>query len=1547
MPETAVSVPTTEQEIQEIHVPSISFTKVDKTKGKIQRGIEKFINPLNYKIDNEFDSPNKDVLKPLPPYNTDSRVLKEFEYLCSTTDLEMNSPRINRLQNIVNKMTEGTGLKMRVVIANKGEKLRGFVFPDGTIVLSQSILNQLSSLDEVAGVLGHEISHVRLDTHGRSVDWSVKWLHEGYIDVKPALDIMVKAGFNTLAHGTALEKIGGTERGLEHMTGTTRAAGVTASHAGLHYATSTKPLTPLGAEFHRQSLPTNREILEKILEEKDIVSFKKILPNLHKRDFSNPLHGSRVDPEFVDAYLDVITQRLQSAGYSKEEISLYMINRFQMDIINRPTAYFKNSQEIVEVAKKLEDFDVTKKSDEIRKFLFDENYNSSSTTDYFIKMLHGALENVSDEHGRDPNWTTFDQNDFLEIVELLNNSSVKPDREDLLYLSVDYASHIFAKHLRDERDVQLDEDQIREFYQKVKALNIPIKQRDYYTDPRFYLMMYTNNPSHCEQLAKTFADVFGKPERRQRPAYEFEKIDQFFDAHETEVNPKDFSEFIEEIFVYFRTGVATVEDRYKIIGRIYERIAGLPLSSDVNLLSALNDLENNRGSPDISDQTADTNARLIRLNLQMLTGLALFPFEKRESNAFFVYIQKAIDESGINSSNLTRNQLLQVCQGFFVTTGLQKDEFSRMRSFLFMGKDGVESFQFGYPTVDLHTEERALNISWLQNLSDKFAGQTFSDKDDFIQFIEGDFSQYLKRWSTLSNPRGIFDSFYLYSTVVGRGAREGLAQVLQEPVTDENLVDMHDFIVKYFPDNPGRDASPTKITVLKALERRYLKSATFSFAEKLDFLENHIHSLGVEGAYLLSEQIHSYPEFLDFRTRMGDVMQKEMSGTEALKRVATAEAISTLFAKKFESLFETADVARSKELTTKFCDDWIDHYDRAGDIEGVRYNAQIKKYRLNQEGIEVFRSVHDIFAGLHDLSGADRFVMTQKALTDRGGALTSPENRHKLAQLAIDALRLQPGFMVEVLDAACQKVDAKYGSFAISRMLSPLLFQAHDLSQVDTSHLLANTEVHEGTVYPQMTHPLGELMDEETLLRILNSETANIIDFGQGFFDQNSFYGQLSKERDIQYSRARDAIRELSEKNGGRNDEQANGEPLVDPGTDAVLNGLATLGAPMVYGFQTARQFYSFSEALDRRLDNFYDQNPGTQTYFFWENLYRISEQNPRLRQFLEQELVSLDETVGVGSLYTTKKAVVRKADESTKELAVKLLNPNAEAFVDIVYQEALGVFDQIDRTGTTQDRQFISVARAAAEVSRERCLRDIRDQTFAADDQNFRRVIEQINTEEDGVYHAPDNYLLSYEVKMEDFVPGQNLNSFLRNPEVDTSKKTKSVEAYAKFYFSQFGVQEFAEEGGKYRLVLSNPSVGNCIVAEEGGQMRLGIIDRNMYLRLSSEDIEVIQPLMRGNNRQFMQSFLDRVFEINGRSGIRRNFDMGRLKLQIAGEYLGQRTNGATNEALLFKNILKRMQDSGLEIPLDLRLTIQNIEAMKKLYQRYGVDTNRVITTQ
>jgi len=1498
----------------------------------------------NLQIDNEFLYPGKQRIIPGAGYE---ELQKNFDYISDTMDLEVDSPRVTALQSIVDTMLEGSGEQARVVIARKSAAPRGFVFPDGTMIVNQEILNRLDTMDEVAGILAHESGHLLLGTHELSSDWTVGWLHEGVIDPVIVKKLMVKAKFNSLAHADALEKISGKTRDHVHMTGLTRGALVIAAHAALHSETSSKQVTPILHEFHATVRPTNIEIAQDAVRNNNPDLFRRVLENAHPSDLKrvSDRYYFNLTSELAEVLVEEVLSRLKQAGYSEDDRLFYQLYKET----DHPFQIIPDGETLERLIPQLERWEADRTVEKMDKTLFGKAYpqDEGDVSFSFIR----ALQKIIESHIRKdlPRRVVpyLDDNRFLRILEKLNASPLRPVTEKrshsiYTFLVRDYVEHVIVK--RDNIvHKPLDVDRIRNLYGRINEMKYAISN-----EPLFTSLWSWNNTSEIESqlpiLRKLYNDAFGVEVRKpteEKPLYDINKIDAFFDEHRDTFDAENFSAFLADMQRSFRETFLTDEQRLKYIERVYDRIGGLSITTTQPLLSYL-EYPNltEKDHPQMVKDSEGMNEKLIKLNLRMLTGYTLFWGNMdRESRLFYTYMAKSFEESSIQSRDLSDPQLFTLFQGFFITGDMSSGPNPDQRKFLYLGPDGIKDFYFPGPTFSQRAD-RSLNLAFIQDLAQRMETREYQSLDDLMQAYRNDYVPAYRRWSSYSLDRQIDPPIFsdkLYPLVMGRELRKGLTQWIAVPDPNVDILTRIGVIRDLVPESVSRQS------VIKILELQYIKDEHIPFEERLAYLEQNINTIGVEGAMALADLIQEQKQFDLFDTRMGDLIKQELKGSRKIQFAANAEYITSL-RNDFRSLFRTASERNTGELSTAFADQWFQNLERERQKIFTVFDPAEQKFRVGEDGIDVFRSISDLITSIQSIPPETRYVIVQKALTDTRGAFTSLANRQALGNLAKEALGLRSGFVNNILQATCQIIDPKYGSYPIASMLSPMLFRAFDPTTIDLEQIKKLS-----VATDLFTHPspkILDVMDDDHLRHLLSSETHQIRLFNSDYTDDPQNFGaQISREKNMYYSAVLAALRRAYLESVPSEIQDL--IPGLDPGTDAVLSGLAAIGAPVTRGFQLSRQLYTFSDPIEQRLDDFFDRNPGINPYLFWKNLVILQEAQPVVREYFQKHPVTFGDIVGKGSLYTSREGWVTW-DKQPRHVVVKILNPNAEAFVDKSYVQSQAIFDQVEKVGNDRDGTYMQVARIAAKLSYDWCKREINDTRFLKDDAILQNNADIFNVKiaDSGItYEIPDLLFHTKEITVEAFQKGSNLKTFLADTTIDDQLKQYAVQGYAKFYFSMFGDVQVTDPETNERLVLSNPSVGNCMVAKEGTDLTLGIIDRNLYLRFSPEEIRIFQEFLHGNNRQFIDRFLDKVYTRAGQQGVGKVIELTKMKAEIVSIAVKQKMSGTQDNFEIFRTILQRLQNQNIEVPLDYRLTIGNIETIRRLCQKYGVDTTKIVS--
>lgn len=501
-------------------------------------------------IEDEFNNDDITPLEPLTDNYLDSEYARgldeslreDFKYYSRTRKLEVGTERTAVIQDVLDKLTAGTNTKTRAVIMNKGRD-GAFVTPDGTVFVSQSMINRLSTLDELAAVLAHEVGHLIFETSKKQLNTpyhtGTGWVHESACDtIAPAL--LEQTGFNSRAFSRAILKVSGFERGVIHQGGLTRASESETTHLLIDRRTSDQEEVPIPPsliplrKWERER--TNVEIVNHMIYENledlgldldDLKSpwwipfklaehadtkisvllndFNTSLERLHPRDlkqiYDNLLERRHTKGAYrlLDVCNSLISSRLKESGYSDNEIKLFLLLEENPDNPHRlrsenveESRFFKAKGDIKELADVLaalaeDDTKLVRMSHEV----FDkpdnklgDQYKSIAT---FLNLLDKFLYDENYESKSLGLGIPCDREtllDTLATISKMNSNDTNPDRQQEVKGWVTtvlnrYITKTYFQFL-DERGLTFDDEYIKEFFMEVKSRGIVIDP-DYLT----------------------------------------------------------------------------------------------------------------------------------------------------------------------------------------------------------------------------------------------------------------------------------------------------------------------------------------------------------------------------------------------------------------------------------------------------------------------------------------------------------------------------------------------------------------------------------------------------------------------------------------------------------------------------------------------------------------------------------------------------------------------------------------------------------------------------------------------------------------------------------------------------------------------------------------------------------------------------------------------------------------------------------------------------------------------------------------------------------
>lgn len=1533
---------------------------------------------------NNIDIPTIKILKSVnvqfpyreKPDNYDNQLQREFDYYSKTRNLETNTERTQILQNIADSMTAKRDIETRVVIMNKGESPEAFVYPDGTIFISQSLLNLLD-LDETAAVLAHEIKHLIQKTFEKKIlaeksldKLGIGSIHEAVADVL-STDLLEEAGYNSMAAGSLAQKVSGNSRGIIHQSGDARGSEVVAKHAAIHSRTSSKPRTVQPEILTKEARKTNlEEAFDTIndLSRKEVIkSLEEIAPLLHPSDLEALYYSSYYsrEEEVYRIYNELIEIRLSKMGYSPAEAKLFIVSLGEHEC--KDLGLILNPEINIEIANEMDDFEAN--GQRKRKDMYDKIFESGGKYKHNLPPTYRYMSYLSsnlydkdvfpDEKG-----VPVTRDTLLETLSIISHrdlprSSIESENT---YILLRYIEQTYLA-MADQEEV--DPGQIRDFLEEAKEKGIFVSLHSiegYGNSGNPRVIHMTNNhidasPVNQNIVREAFVEIFEEPEMPVRE-FSFEDIDAFFAIYNgssryTDVKTKAFSNFKTSLEYAFGDGEEEDKRRLRFLTYIDSKIDSATYKAGFSLMKRLGkideDLELDSDFklifPPLTPEVEDQNDQIIKFNLKLL--MSLFAFRK-DTPAFYDRITDVMQKSGLDPKELTWLQLINLSHPLLIL-----DRPYLYKHGQYYGENKISSTEVNLEVSDF---EKLFSLPFLSEalgrsdtrkiksikVLDKYAAeQILGIYDSSIDLIKNNEHR--------SGPLKInkYDLFSdsLLALVTGGNVRRQFEEFVKDGIPEEEFADLYGFLENYYPD--GRQKSE----ILRELNKRYLRLSHITLKEKTDYLVKYYDQVGLEGMVIVGEQINHGHEYLEFRKRMGDRLLQYLDGSALINALAIADYGTSMFSRDYKALFSTCEPGEDQRRrnSQRVAEEWCKiNFGEGAQHRGVQYVPEQSKFALKAETRGAFRTVSDIMYSLSHLTPFQRLAIAHKALTESGGALSSDLNRTMTGDILTKSLELPQGFVGAAVKAACKMADAKIISFPAANMIGPMLFRSLDESAIDVDKLL--------DVPLDFFHDaprVKDVIDEDTLSSILHSHTPDVIIFGANYRHQpNSRIAQEAKESDRQYRAiAQKLLSDIAI------DSQAIKERpkfRLDSSQEGVIQGVEASGGLGVKCLQTARQVYKFSPDVSRRLAEAFDANRGLNKLLFWENLIKLlRNENELLEFFRENKLVSIDEYLGGGSLYTTYAARIQSSQDSDEERKVvfKMLNPNAEAFVDETYKLAKNTLDTVisDKKQTKEVKQQTELALTLVDLSKDWCKREINDLTFIEDDDTFRQTIEAYSkTEHEATIYAPERVFTSRNLKIEDQAHGQTVNHVLNDDTVDIETKRQLVINTSSFYLYQLKNSKFRnKDGSTYYLVQSDPHIGNFVADTGEDRVSIGVIDRGMYLHLTEKDVAIADELLSDNidATKFLNLFIDRVLEANNITG---RIDKTRIsfvtKKAVMAEYARQRLEGNIDQLALIITLMgtlsgqKKSDNEKVKIPPELQLLIRNISAIRELTSQYGV---------
>ncbi len=1548
-----------------------------------RKKIEKKPEHIHLDLENEYSSKPEMRVKILQPviyeeekdgahYKSDrsNAIQKEMDYLSVTAGLEVGTARSDILQDYVDQMVLGDKNwegKLRVVIMNRRVEPSAFAFPDGSIFISQSLINLYDTIDEVVSILAHEVKHVTNGTaraaykaqirDGESM--GVDWLHEMTSDFGSP-ELLEKVKLKSTATSEMLSKLAvyfGNRRGTEHQAPIMRAVEQLALHAVKDFDTSHIPYTDLPAELRRTANMTNYETIVDALMKDDVVAVESYLKKLHVKDFGrffqlvdqDRFYNLETIPDPKAAELiqkkvgAVLVERLVEEGFSEDQIKIFFLSVTenygklapQFSNLDDLAKYIPEAEKmyeeetIQEVSRRLLgktiDFDPVHKITNVISYSF-ERLTDPEVKDIirieslagYVKEIMGVLKDhmpmVRDDIYVDENGDS-----------LSADAKYGVQRSGVLLDGVYNLIFRFIKeyYVANSPEGELDQAQIEEIFESMKDAGYTVVRRELY----FPLNEDAIGPQNQKIIEKAFKKVFGIDLIKK---YESESLPL---PTSQELKEKIKGMLISDIETllqrYARENEFDIETRVQYVQACLDEInerdfIKSPLEAAIE--KKIGPVEfgtwKRYGDPTWNPITAS-----LKNSFLGATGskekLEPKKMSLDELMNHFNLDAVALRAEAAKSAELTKlkTEIGFVARMLSVDESVMFEFVERMMENFTVDPKRLSQIElmnicqplFELVLIDNTSDrekitdfERFMKLPLVDEIVSKIQPihlDTIQDLEEFITKAKSE-----SRYKAGANFKLFEDD--VYSVLLAKPIRDELLRLtLPGQLRKQDYPALIKIIDENFP------YSPQVRELKKNLQNTYLLDPEIEIQKKITYFFDQYKVLGIAGAITVAEQINDVATYKAFKEKLDALALDFVAGRESLENLARADIASSVLTQKADVLLKTASDSKevASEVSTDLAKSWIEMYMASNDMrrDRISYDIETKKFVLTDESRSRFASLSDTIDYFKNLSDDKKLSISMKAMSDQDGLLVSEDGRILLEKMLADSLGIQDQFMRMAMSSAIRKGDAKVVGLPAAQMLKPYLFRAMKTNAIDYKRL---NNSHFGWASAE-TRKIGETEYAADLPKIFSSTTAELRFFGAKYQSQpNSDLAKRAQESGQTYF---NTLESLTNQFSNENEETENGEvkSKLPVATEAMIK--AGESSPVfVRGMQMAVQLIQFEKNVQERLSQTQDSMQGMEKLRFWENLVSKADGDAELASFLENDLVTLDSYLGGGSLFTTYGATVwvDKAAGTTKKVVIKMLNPNAEEFIRLSYGFSSTVLSDVEQNSRGKTRQDARLAGSLLDLSNTWCIRDINDTTYSERDDLFRLTIDSYNkkTGKDSVM-APDRGYTSKKVKVEDQCAGTTLNKFLSNKTVSDEQKEEVVTNLLNFFQHQFDFapQETAE-GKKQYIFHSDPHAGNYMIDSEDSSRPLGAIDRSMYLALDEPDVKMFKLLKDGQGSTFLSEFISRCLEVNGVKGFDASLIKYKVLNQLGGEAVRQTVSGKVDTSAYLQIIMQQFTSYG-----------------------------------
>lgn len=318
---------------------------------------------------------------------------------------------------------------VRVVILNRGDELNAFAGPDGTIFITQKLINTLEKTDLIMGVVFHELGHILNEDYAvkKTSMRDLRSVQEVGADKRYTTRFLDEAGLNPLGLSEALLKIGSftdtSGKSRDYMEYAQRSMAIEMDIYQEHFKNVNKPMSNAPEFLNVEAQHTNFEIFAELFATDDLESIKLILPKLKKEDLWKLRSVHDVYEKYHKEIDEIYSERLREIGFTEEQITYFLYSTLSIPDVSsfrvRPlySNHIKSSQQLLD---------------------FSRNFSSlegAGVNQKFIEALNHLVGNnkISIKSFEHPFLTTLEEHMVLESEPyFLEGKGGTPVNEDVL-----------------------------------------------------------------------------------------------------------------------------------------------------------------------------------------------------------------------------------------------------------------------------------------------------------------------------------------------------------------------------------------------------------------------------------------------------------------------------------------------------------------------------------------------------------------------------------------------------------------------------------------------------------------------------------------------------------------------------------------------------------------------------------------------------------------------------------------------------------------------------------------------------------------------------------------------------------------------------------------------------------------------------------------------------------------------------------------------------------------------------------------------------------